>query len=255
MGFFGSIANKVKTAYNSLDERSQTSSKTLKPRSSDVKKYEKMFETRRAEKTEKIQTAKNKILHDRYENAAIEAAVKKELVRRINGRELSENQVLKLERVIAKQLKTEIAKKQKVNSVKVPNGYVNKGSYKPNEIHLKWAIANFKRDGYDVIIQPRYNNRGEEISVLYVKKNKVSSKKVKKGVKKNKTVNSTGSFTKTITVNDKRYNFARSFGPYRDDAKSYAEDLRYNGFSSRVKAIAYKGTNYYAVYTRNPARR
>lgn len=250
MGFFGNLVNKAKTAYNNLDDGSQIKGKTLKPRNSDVRKYEKMFESRKAEKQKKIQTAKNKILHDRYENAAIEAAVKKELVRRINGRELSENQVLKLERVIAKQLKTEIAKKQKVNSVKVPSGYVNKGSYKPNEIHLKWAIANFKRDGYDVIIQPRYNNRGEEVSVIYAKKIKTSSKKANKGVKKVKTTSSTGSFTKTITVNDKRYNFARSFGPYRDDAKSYAEDLRHNGFSARVKAIAYKGTNYYAVYTR-----
>lgn len=258
MGFFGNLVNKAKTAYNSLDDDKPTS-KTVNAKEKDVKRYDKLFASRHAEKTERVQQSKARVLQGKYDNAAFEAAVKRELTRRINGRDLSDTQRLKLEKIIAKQLKAELAKekaetarKQKFNAgVKIPAGYTSKGSYRPGELHLKLATSQYKREGYDVLHQKRYDNGGKEIVTLYVKKLKQQkvtgkAKKVKAGQYKT---------PKTKTFNGKRYDYHGSFRS-EYDARKRAESLRDNyNFNVRVTRVVIDGGYSYLVFCRTAKKR
>lgn len=252
MGFFGDLVNRAKTAYNNLDE---PTGKKVEAREKDVKRYDKLFAFRQAEKFEKTQKSKAKILQGRYDNAAFEAAVKKELTRRINGRDLSDDQRLKLEKTIAKQLKAEIekdkaetARKQKYNAgVKPPAGYTSKGSYRPNELHLKLTSSQYKRDGYDVIHQKRYDNGGKEIVVLYVKK---LQQKQKITVKAGKVKSGQYKKPEYKIFNGKKYQYGGSFRS-EYDAKERADKLRNDyGWSLRVSRVVIDGDYSYLVFYR-----
>lgn len=143
-------------------------------------------------------------------------------------------------------------KERKIH-VKGPAGYTNRGTYKPTERALMYAIQNYKRDGYSVITMPAVNGYKEKVLVLYVKKaapvRKVTGKAVRSTKAKAK------KFTKAINVSGKRYTLASTFGPYQDRARAYAAELKHNyGYQTRLKTLTVNGSTSYAVYTRNPPR-
>jgi len=131
--------------------------------------------------------------------------------------------------------------------VKGPAGYVNKGTYKPGETALRYAINRYKRDGYQVVTVDAINGYKQRVSVLFIKANKAAKAKVSKkvtvkartakAVRSKRTSKAKKTIPKYLEIAGKRYEKAGTFGGYQDNAKAYASDLKRQGFAVRVKKL------------------
>lgn len=159
-------------------------------------------------------------------------------------------------------------KERKQAETAIGGGYVYKGLFGTSAVermHLNQAAKHYHDNGYVLIRMPVTLSNGKRGVRLYAKKSLQKSQKritIKAPAKKAKVSRSkrlvrakAKGFTKTVTFNNKRYTLASVFYQYGDRAKAYANSLKQQGFSARVKTVNVNGITNYAVYTRNPSRR
>lgn len=152
-------------------------------------------------------------------------------------------------------------------------GYTHKGTFGTSTIekmHLHSAEKQYRDNGYDVLKHVVTLSNGKTGIRLYVKKlpqraqKKITARKAParitgKGKAKVSRSKSTTKAKKTIpkylTVANKKYEKAGTFGGYQDSAKAFANDLKRKGFAVRVKKLIVNSEPVFTVYTRNPSRR
>ncbi|AKB64928.1 hypothetical protein [Methanosarcina mazei] len=146
-------------------------------------------------------------------------------------------------------------------------GYTHKGTFGTSAVekmHLHGAEKQYRDNGYDVLKHIVTLSNGKTGIRLYVKKltqrahkkiaTKAPARITGKGKAKKISKAKGKAFTKTMILSNKRYTLASNFHHYGDRARAYANSLKQQGFSARVKTANVNGITNYAVYTRNPTR-